>query len=165
LEILEAGDEALVPHSPYSGRERTGIGAATLMDFKGAEVKSASEVELPRCGADLLRMGADCRRRGMEMVLVRDGDFKFMYLTEVEAEKMAEFRARAQASKQQLPRSEVLEFKRDGDSVVVFIRYVSMERLSSLLLATRSHQILVIGLPVTPIPGLAGLHLPGFNRR
>jgi hypothetical protein len=44
-------------------------------------------------------MGADCRRRRMEMVLMRDGDFKFMCLTEVEAEKMAEFRARAQARK------------------------------------------------------------------
>jgi hypothetical protein len=135
------------------------------MDLAGAEVKSAREMESPRCGADLLRMGADCRRRGMELVIVRDGDFKFLYLMEVESEKMAEFRARALASRQQLPRSKVLEFKRDGDSAVVFVRYVSMERLSGLMLAARSHPIPVIGLPVTPIPGIAGLHLPGCSRR
>jgi hypothetical protein len=135
------------------------------MDLAGAEIKSAREMELPCCGNDLLRMGADCRRRGMELVIVRDGDFRFLYLTEIKAEKMAEFRARALASRQQLPRSEVLEFKRDRDSSVVFIRYVSLERLSSLLLAARSHPVLTIGLPVMPIPGVAGLHLPGYSRR
>jgi hypothetical protein len=57
-------------------------------------------------------MGADCRRSGMELVIVRDGDFKFLYLTEIESEKMEEFRVLANASKQQLPRSEVLEFAR-----------------------------------------------------
>jgi hypothetical protein len=136
-----------------------------LMDLAGVEVRSAREMELPRCGADLLRMGADCRRRGMELVIVRDGDFKFLYLMKIDAEKMVEFRARALASRQQLPRSEVLEFKRDGDSAMVFVRYVSMERLSGLMLATRSHPILVIGLPVMSIPGIASLHLPGCSRR
>jgi hypothetical protein len=111
------------------------------MDLAGAEVKSAREMELPRCGEDLLRMGAECRRRGKELVIARDGDFRFLYLTEIEAEMMAEFRVRALASRQQLPRSEVLEFKRDRDSSVVFVRYVSLERLSSLLLAARSHPV------------------------
>jgi hypothetical protein len=73
-------------------------GAAALLDFAGAEIRSAREMELPQCRADLLRMGADCRRRGMELVIVRDGDFRFLYLTEVEMEKMCEFRAQAQAS-------------------------------------------------------------------
>jgi hypothetical protein len=140
-------------------------GAAALLDLAGAEIRSAMEMELPRCGADLLRMGADCRRRGMEMVIVRDGDFRFLYLTEVEMERMAEFRARAQASRQQLPRSEVLEFKRDGDSAVVFVRYVSTERLAVLMRAARAHPIPVIGLPLTPIQGLPGLHLPCCPRR
>jgi hypothetical protein len=81
-------------------------GAATLLDLAGAEIRSAEEMELPQCGADLLAMGAECRRRGMEMVIVRDGDFRFLYLTEVEMQRMAEFRARAQASRQQLPRSD-----------------------------------------------------------
>jgi hypothetical protein len=65
------------------------------MDLAGEEIRPAHEMELPRCGGDLLRMGADCRMRGMELVIVRDGDFKFLYLTEIGAEKMAEFRARA----------------------------------------------------------------------
>jgi hypothetical protein len=153
----------LVP--PTLGGRELEQGAAALMDLAGAEVKSAREMELPRCGEDLLRMGADCRKRGMELVIARDGDFRFLYLTEIEAAKMAEFRARALASRQQLPRSEVLEFKRDGDSAVVFVRYVSLERLSGLLLAARSHPVPMIGLPVTPIPGVAGLHLPGCSRR
>jgi hypothetical protein len=80
-------------------------------------------------------------------------------------EKMAEFRARVLASKQHMRRSEVLEFKRDGDSAVVFVRYVSLERLSGLMLAARSHPIPVIGLPVMPIPGVSGLHLPGCSWR
>jgi hypothetical protein len=135
-------------------------GAAALLDLAGAEIRSAREMELPHCGADLLRMGTDCRRRGMEMVIVRDGDFRFLYLMEVEMERMAVFRARAQARRQQLPRSEVLEFKRDGDSAVVFVRYVSAERLVVLMRAARAHPIPVIGLPLTPIRGLPGLHLP-----
>jgi hypothetical protein len=153
----------LVP--PTLGGRELEQGAAALMDLAGEEIRPAHEMELPRCGGDLLRMRVDCRRRGMELVIVRDGDFKFLYLTEIGAEKMAEFRARALASRQQLPRSEVLEFMRDGDSSVVFVRYVSMESLSSLLLAARSHPIPMIGLPVTPIPGVAGLHLPGYSRR
>jgi hypothetical protein len=140
-------------------------GAAALLDLAGAEIRSARGMELPQCGADLLRMGADCRRRGMEMVIVRDGDFRFLYLTEVEMERMAEFRARAQASRQQLPRSEVLEFKRDGESAAVFVRYVSAERLAVLMRAARAHPIPMIGLPVTPIRGLPGLHLPCCPRR
>jgi hypothetical protein len=152
----------LVP--PTLGGRELEQGAAALMDLAGAEVKSAREMESPRCGVDLLSMGTECRRRGMEMVIVRDGDFKFLYLTEIEAEKMAEFRARALASRQQLPRSEVLEFKRDGESAVVFVRYVSQERLPKLMLAARSHPIPVIGLPVTPIPGIVGLHLLGCSR-
>jgi hypothetical protein len=99
------------------------------------------------------------------MVIVRDGDFRFLYLMEVEMEKMTAFRARAQASRQQLPRSEVLEFKRDGDSAIVFVRYVSVERLANLMRAARAHPIPVIGLPLTPIQGLPGLHLPCCPRR
>jgi hypothetical protein len=60
----------LVP--PTMGGRELEQGAAVLMDLAGAEVKSAREMELPRCGADLLRMGADCRRRGMELVIARD---------------------------------------------------------------------------------------------
>jgi hypothetical protein len=44
-------------------------GAATLLDLAGAEIRSAGEMELPQRGADLLGMGAECRRRGMEMVI------------------------------------------------------------------------------------------------
>jgi hypothetical protein len=58
-----------------------------------------------------------------------------------------------------------MEFKRDGDSAVVFVGYGSMERLSGLLLAVRSHPIPLIGLPVTLIPGIAGLHLLGCSQR
>jgi hypothetical protein len=153
----------LVP--PTLGGRELEQGATALMDLAGAEIKSAREMELPRCGEDLLRMGAKCRRRGKELVIARDGDFRFLYLTEIEAEMMAEFRARALASRQQLPRSEVLEFKRDGDSSVVFVRYVSLDRLLSFSLAARSHPVPTIGVPVTPILGVAGLHLPGCSRR
>jgi hypothetical protein len=86
----------LVP--PTQGRQELEQGAAMLMDLAGAEVRAASETMPPRCGADLLRMGADCRRRGMELVIVRDGDFKFLYLTEIEFEKMEEFRVLADTS-------------------------------------------------------------------
>jgi hypothetical protein len=136
-----------------------------LMDLAGAEVRAASETMPPRCGADLLRMGADCRRRGMELVIVRDGDFKFLYLTEIELEKMEEIRALASASKQQLPRSEVLEFARRGDSAVVSVRFVSVERLGGLLVAARLHPVPLIGLPLTPIPGQDGMHLPACSHR
>jgi hypothetical protein len=153
----------LVP--PTLGGQELEQGAALLLDLAGAEVRAASEVLPPRCGADLLRMGADCRRRGMELVVVRDGEFKFLYLTEIKLEKMGEFRALASASRQQLPRSEVLEFARRGDSAVVLVRFVSEERLVGLLAAARSHPIPVIGLPLTPIPGQDGMHLPACSHR
>jgi hypothetical protein len=98
-------------------------------------------------------------------VVVRDGEFKFLYLTEIKLEKMGEFRALASASRQQLPRSEVLEFARRGDSAVVLVRFVSEERLVGLLAAARSHPIPVIGLPLTPIPGQDGMHLPACSHR
>jgi hypothetical protein len=76
FEILAAcGDEALVPCSPHSGRAGAGPGRGDADGSGRAEVRAASERMPPRCGADLLRMGADCRRRGMELVSVRDGDF------------------------------------------------------------------------------------------
>jgi hypothetical protein len=131
-----------------------------LMDLAGAEVRAASEMVPPCCGADLLRMGADCRRRGMELVIVMVGDFKFLYLTEIELEKMEEFRSLARASKHQLLRSEVLEFARRGDSAVVSVRFVSVERLGGLLAAARSHPVPLIGLPLMPIQGQDGMHLP-----
>jgi hypothetical protein len=73
-------------------------GAAALMDLAGAEVRATSKMELPRCGANLLKMGADYRRRGLEMVIVRDRYFKFLYLTEIDKEKMEEYRVLARAS-------------------------------------------------------------------
>jgi hypothetical protein len=153
----------LVP--PTLGGQELEQGAAMLMDLAGAEVSAASETMPPRCGADLLRMGAECRRRGMELVVVRDGEFRFLYLTEIDLEKMGEFRALANASRQQLPRSEVLEFVRRGESAVVLVRFVSMERLEGLLAAARRHPIPVIGLPLTPIPGQVGMHLPTCSHR
>jgi hypothetical protein len=59
----------LVP--PTLGGQELEQGAVMLMDLAGAEVSAASEMMPPRCGADLLRMGADCRRQGMELVVVR----------------------------------------------------------------------------------------------
>jgi hypothetical protein len=153
----------LVP--PSLGGQELEQGAAMLMDLSGAVVRDASETLPPRCGADLLRMGTDCRRRGMELVIVRDGDFKFLYLTEIAQGKMGEFRALASASKQQLPRSEVLEFARQGESAVVLVRFVSMERLEGLLAAARSHPVPAMGLPLTPIPGQVGMHIPTCSHR
>jgi hypothetical protein len=51
----------------------------------------------------------------------------------------------------------VLEFAQEGESTVVFVWFVLMERPAVLLSVARSHPVLVIGLPVTLIPGSGGV--------
>jgi hypothetical protein len=50
--------------------------AAALMDL--AAVAVDLEVRLPRSRADQLYMGAECRRRGMELVIRRYAEFRVM---------------------------------------------------------------------------------------
>jgi hypothetical protein len=94
------------------------MGAAALMELAGMEA-GQSEVAPSRCKLDLLWMGADCRRRGMEMVIVRDDDFKFLHLLEIRAEEMEKYRSYARGANQRgLVVSEILEFsKREGGTI------------------------------------------------
>jgi hypothetical protein len=140
------------------------VGAAALMDL--AEAESAQSAAIPpRCRLDLLRMGADCRRRGMEMVIVRDGNFKFLHLLEIKAEEMEKYRSYAKGAKQRgLPVSDILEFSRQEDGRI-WIRFVRLDMLEALMEKTKSHPVPQIGVPLSQVPGLVGLHLPGCSHR
>jgi hypothetical protein len=138
------------------------MGAAALMELAGMEA-GQSEVAPPRCKLDLLRMGADCRCRGTEMVIVRDADFKFLHLLEIRAEEMEKYRCYARGANQRgLPVSEVLEFsKLEGGSI--WIRFVKLDALRELMEKTKHHPVPVIGLPLVKVQGLEGLHLPNCS--
>jgi hypothetical protein len=140
------------------------VGAAALMDL--AEVESAQSATIPpRCRLDLLRMGADCRRRGMEMVIVRDGDFKFLHLLEIKAEEMEKYRSHARGANQRgLPVSDILEFSKQEDGRI-WIRFVRLDMLEALMEKTRYHPVPQIGVPLSQVPGLVGLHLPRCSHR
>jgi hypothetical protein len=139
-------------------------GAAALMDLAAVEA-GPSEVVPPSCKLDLLRMGADCRRRGMEMVVVRDSDFKFLHLLEISAEDMEMYRGFARgANRRGLPMSEVLEFSRQ-ERGVIWIRFVKPDVLKELVERTKLHPVPMIGLPLAKAPGLKGLHLPNCSHR
>jgi hypothetical protein len=101
----------------------------------------------------------------MEMVIVRDSDFKFLHLLEISAEEMEKFRCLARgANLRSLPMSEVLEFsKQDGG--VIWVRFVKSDVLKELVEKTKLHPVPVIGLPLAKVPGLAGLHLPNCSHR
>jgi hypothetical protein len=94
------------------------MGAAALMELAGMEA-GQSEVAPPRCKLDLLRMGADCRRRGTEMVIVRDADFKFLHLLEIRVEEMEKYRCYARGQIREVclfPRSSNSASRKEGVS-------------------------------------------------
>jgi hypothetical protein len=140
------------------------MGVAALMELAGMEA-GQNQSAPPRCKLDLLRMGADCRRRGMEMVIVRNGNFKFLHLLEIRAEEMEKYRCYARGGNQRgLPVSEVLEFsKQEGG--IIWIRFVKLDVLRDLMEKTKHHPVPVIGLPLAKVQGLEGLHLPNCSHR
>jgi hypothetical protein len=140
------------------------LGAAALMELARMEVDQ-SEVAPPRCKLDLLRMGADCRRRGMEMVIVRDAEFKFLHLLEISAEEMEKYRGLARgANRRGLPVSEVLEFSKQEEGSI-WVRFVKEDVLRELVEKTKNHPVPVLGLPLAKVHGLQGLHLPNCSHR
>jgi hypothetical protein len=101
----------------------------------------------------------------MEMVIVRDTDFKFLHLLEIGAEEMEKYRRYARGANQRgLPVSEVLEFsKQEGG--IIWIRFVKLDVLRELVEKTKHHPVPVIGMPLAKVQSLGGLHLPNCSHR
>jgi hypothetical protein len=98
-------------------------------------------------------------------VIVRDGDFKFLHLLEIKAEEMEKYRSYARGANQRgLPVSDILEFSKQEDGRI-WIRFVKLDMLEALTEKTKHHPVLQIGLPLSQVPGLVGLHLPRCSHR
>jgi hypothetical protein len=138
-------------------------GAATLLDLARVEVKPLMVADAPCCGPDLLSLSAECRRRGAELVIKRDGKFKFKALLEVRAELMNKFResAKLQPASSMVLFSEVLRFIKYRREERVLVQFVKTTQVRELLIADRKHTIPMIGLPLAQFPGVPGLHFPG----
>jgi hypothetical protein len=79
-------------------------------------------------------MGAECRRRGVELVIRRDAEFRVTSVLEIRASSMVEFRARARAATVASgPLSEVIRASVDLVSRQAQYQFVTMEELQGLL--------------------------------
>jgi hypothetical protein len=112
------------------------LGTMALMELAGMEVEQ-SEVAPPRCKLDLLRM--------------RDADFKFLHLLEISAEEMEKYRCLVRgANRRGLPVSEVLKFSKQEEGSI-WIRFVKEDVLRELVERTKHHTVPVLGLPLAKV--------------
>jgi hypothetical protein len=126
---------------------------AALMDLAAEAVDL--EVRAPRSAADLLRLGAECRRRGLEMVIRRDSEFRVTSVLEIRASSMVEFRARARAGTMAPgPLSEVIRASVDLVSRQTQYQFVTMEDLQGLLEREVYSSRPRIGVPQSWLPGV-----------
>jgi hypothetical protein len=129
---------------------------AALMDLAAEAVDL--EIRAPRSAADLLRMGAECRRRGLEFVIQRDAEFRVTSVLKIRASSMVEFRARARAATVTSgPLSEVIRASVDLVSRQTQYQFVTMEELQGLLERESYSSRLRIGVPQSWLPGVPAL--------
>jgi hypothetical protein len=76
--------------SPICEGQELEEGATSLLDLAEAAVKPLTVADAPCCGPDLFRLGAECHRQGAELVIKRNGEFKFEALLEVQADEQAQ---------------------------------------------------------------------------
>jgi hypothetical protein len=137
--------------------------AAAALIFLAAEAVDL-EIRVPRSAADLLRMGAECQRRGLELVIQRDAEFRVTSVLEIRASSMVEFRAQARAATVASgPLSEVIRASVDLVSRQTQYQFVTMEELQGLLERESYSSRPRIGVPQSWLPGVPALP-PGPHR-
>lgn len=136
-------------------------GAMALLELTGAG--EVARPDPPQTMADLRRFGADCRRRGKELVIQRSGDFRFQRMLEIDRGVMDGFRSRARAvaSGPTFDGSAVMRFDKLRGRDGVEIRFASRIELVEMLSVAMEEAPVSLGLPLSWTPGIPGLHPPG----
>jgi hypothetical protein len=106
--------------------------AAALMDMAGVEQQ---EVFAPRSMADMKRLGVACRRKGMELLIRWDSEFKVRHLVEMPLHIIAAYRAgAAKAGGEPEHTSEIIEVCKYANAPGVGLRYISKIEMARLLM-------------------------------
>jgi hypothetical protein len=136
---------------------------AALLDLAGVEQR---EMSPPRCGQDMLRMGTECMRRGTELVLERDSDFRVVRVLELPVDKMANLWANARLSgTSSEPMPEVIKVTEFGGNKRSGLNFVPMAKIGELMVHARQFAPPIITLPLGFTPGVPGLHVHGCSHK
>jgi hypothetical protein len=128
--------------------------AAALMDMAGLEQE---EVFAPRSMVDMKRLGVACRRRGMELLIRWDSEFKVRHLVEMPLHIIAAYRAgAAKAGGEPEHTSEVIEVCKYADDPRVGLRYISKIEMARLLMKSMEHGAAPLGVPIAWNPPASG---------
>jgi hypothetical protein len=137
LDISKNGRSRSMVHAAADKiRGRIEEAAVVLMDLAAGAVDL--EVKPPRSRADLLCLVVECRRRGMELVIRRDAEFRVTSVLKSRAPSIVEFRARASAAMVASgPLLEVIRASVDLEMHEAQYQFVMMEELQGLLARER----------------------------
>ena len=135
--------------------------AAALLDLAGV---SKDELKKPRSLVDVILLGPELRCRGSELVLRISLEMKERMMIEVKSCTLATMRASATAASSSCSEqsSEVIKVTQFVGEKNLLFQFVPKRELKELMDQLRQFPP-KLSVPVSWIPGVTGLHIPGCS--